>query len=66
MTTITVWHGTVEDFARLHEAVRKNCSCQLDRNTCSGHRMLDEQRIMDHLSFARAQRDRYIAEEFTR
>jgi hypothetical protein len=55
-TSVAVWHGTTEELLRLRVAVEHSCSCvagMLGRvsEICSAHRMLVDQRLLDHLLF---------------
>jgi hypothetical protein len=53
------WHGTRQASLELLEAVAHNCTCRVEAgklvSACAAHRMLlDDQRAIDGLLFARA------------
>jgi hypothetical protein len=54
--SLAVWCGTEEELRRLRAAVEQNCSCVVGifgsrRAVCGAHRMLVDQRLLDHLLF---------------
>jgi len=55
MAQLTVWHGEESELYRLNTAVSHNCECPATANEtfnpCGPHRMLTDQRVMDHLAF---------------
>jgi len=65
--TVT-WHGTPEEWALLCGALQRFCTCTSipQRWTiCAGHRLMEEQRSLDHLVFAYRLRARLIEREWT-
>ena len=67
-TALAVWHGTTEELHRLTAAVQQNCSCvagafrsQVD--ACGPHRMLVDQRLLDHLLLVARTVDAFIQAE---
>ena len=55
-TSFAVWHGTTAELRRLTVAVEHNCSCVVGTfgapgEVCGAHRMLVDQRVLDHLLF---------------
>jgi hypothetical protein len=55
-TVLAVWNGTTEELRRLTAAVEHNCSCVVATfgspgELCGAHRMLVDQRSLDHLLF---------------
>lgn len=65
MTTVTVWHGSDQELHALKAAVQRNCACDPDTGAvCAGHRMLSDQRTLDHLAFVAANVTDYIHSEF--
>lgn len=71
MTTKTVWNGTNDESAHLLGAVARNCTCEFGLmgvrlTTCTPHRMvLEDQRALDGLLFARRTADRWRRQEFS-
>lgn len=67
---IIKWHGSVQEFERLHEAVHRNCLCEFDAmdnliKQCPAHAMIDsEQRALDGLLFMYVNRERLLEEEY--
>jgi hypothetical protein len=65
----TVWDGTPREANELADALANNCECvvaQPDGNrliTCAAHAMVDQQRTLDGLLFARYMANRLVAEE---
>ncbi len=64
-----VWHGGREELILLRQCVREHCTCPPGQGAwieqqCSAHQMLADQRMLDHLAFARGLRDRYIDSEW--
>ncbi len=63
------WHGTGEESAALLLAIARNCVCTVaadgsKRGFCAPHRMLiEDQRALDGLLFARHLRARWTADE---
>ena len=68
MVTV-VWHGTEQESSELLAAITKNCDCKYGLmgvriSTCHPHRMLvEDQRALDGLLFARRMRARFELEE---
>jgi hypothetical protein len=71
MSTRVTWHGTPEEAYALISALARNCNCEFGPmgvrvSTCSAHRMLmEDQRVLDGLLFARSMVQRLLTEEFT-
>ena len=65
----TVFHGTAQETSYLLRAIERNCACTWASTghlavMCGAHRMLmDDQRALDGLLFARRIVDRLTAEE---
>jgi hypothetical protein len=64
-----VWHGTPEEANDLADSVAHNCACDMDESgiragTCVAHQMLEDQRTLDRLVFARFMARRMLAHEF--
>ncbi len=62
------WHGTEEEIHLLFNALSRNCACGVGpdgtRQFCGPHLMLlEDQRALDGLLFARRTRARWIAQE---
>jgi hypothetical protein len=65
VTTVTVWHGPDEALQALAAAVANNCVCDPTiPHVCASHRMLSDQRILDHLAFVAANVKGYLQAEF--
>ena len=63
------WHGTQQEADALATAIANNCACEFGHMgarlvTCAAHLMLEDQRTLDGLVFARYIRERIIAQEF--
>lgn len=66
MALKSTWHGTEAEAVRLAEVVARNCECTStgnDARMCSSHSMLDDQRILDGMLFARTILQQLRAEE---
>jgi hypothetical protein len=66
MTTGCIWHGTSAEWNELTEAITHNCTC--DERTCgvprcAVHQLVNEQRTVDRLLFARRFASRLLQEE---
>lgn len=64
-----VWHGSGEEAHDLASSLANNCACEFDPYgerawTCMAHRMLDDQRTLDRLLFARYMAERLLIQEF--
>ncbi len=65
-----LWHGTAEEASELVDVLTRHCSCKFSargelRATCAPHRMLiDDQRALNGLLFARRMARRFRLEEF--
>ncbi|HEY3060340.1 MAG TPA: hypothetical protein VGL99_15375 [Chloroflexota bacterium] len=65
----TVFHGTEQETSYLLRAIERNCNCRRAltgqlAEMCGAHRMLlDDQRALNGLLFARRIADRLISEE---
>ena len=68
--TSVVWHGTQAETVELLRALSHNCTCVVSADgvrlsTCPPHQLLvDDQRAIDGLLFARRIADQLKAEEF--
>ena len=65
-----IWRGTAAESQALVDAIDHNCTCEFWRNVrltcCPAHRMLvEDQRALDGLLFARRIADRLRREEWT-
>ena len=70
MSTKVVWNGTQLDAVALLSAAADNCDCQFGAGAarltiCAAHRMLNDQRVLDGLLFARHMAARLLVEEFS-
>lgn len=71
MANTVVWHGSQAETFELLQALSRNCSCVVTAegvrlSTCAPHQMLvDDQRAIDGLLFARRIAERLRAEEFS-
>ncbi len=66
MTTGCIWHGTSTEWDELIQIITQNCTC--DERTyggprCAAHQLVDDQRAVDRLLFARRIASRLIEEE---
>ena len=66
MNALVVFHGSVQEAIELAQAVSHNCDCQATGRRCSAHTALLDQRVVDHLLFARYLAERMKREEFGR
>ncbi len=70
MANTVIWYGTQAETFELLQALSRNCSCVVTAegvrlSTCAPHQMLvNEQRAIDGLLFARRIRGRLESEEF--
>ena len=65
MGAVSVWHGSEKALRVLQEAVEHNCTCDPDnRVTCAPHKMLSDQRVLDHFAFVSTSLTDYIDGEF--
>ncbi len=68
MPAASVWHGTADELDQLTKAVTDNCVCgqrsYLLAPRCPAHQLLDDQRALDRLLFARRIAARLRQEEF--
>lgn len=65
-----VWRGTLDQQRALLRAVDHNCECQRDwrgalLRECAAHRMLTEQKTVDHLLYGRAMIGKWREEEWS-
>jgi len=63
--TVT-WRGRKYVLKRLELAIAKNCQCDLQTEPpvlCSAHKMLLDQRTLDHMDFVWRTRGRYARRE---
>jgi hypothetical protein len=63
------WQGTDREFARLQQAVARNCDCVggmlgLSPRMCTVHLMLDNQSVLDHLLYVYRVRRVFVTREF--
>ena len=70
MSTKVAWNGTQLEAVALLGAVAHNCACAVAPSTnrvspCAAHQMLNEQRVLDGLLFARHMAARLLIEEFS-
>jgi hypothetical protein len=73
MTDYTVWHGTREDLEQLQKAVEHHCECKpavigymgqgRPGTMCAAHKLLLDQKVMDHLDFVARNRARFVEAE---
>jgi hypothetical protein len=66
--TQPVWHGTSEQAVELANALAHNCACEFgalgDRVvTCAAHTIIEDQRLLDGLAFARYMAQRLVEQE---
>lgn len=59
-----VWHGTQAEHGQLLLAIDVNCPGEHDKKQCAAHMLLNEQRVMDGLLFARRIADQLRHREF--
>lgn len=63
-----IWHGTPEEYSDFLLAVGRNCGCDPQgagaQVPCGAHRLLRDQRTVDHLLFARRIYDRLAHGEY--
>jgi len=67
--TPPVFHGSPDEAMSLLVACEHNCACVYDllgmkTSTCAAHQMLLDQRMVNHLIFARRQAQRWLSAEF--
>lgn len=66
-----IWHGTQDESFALVSAISRNCSCEFGvlgvrTRVCIPHQMLlEDQRALNGLLFARRMADRLREEEFS-
>ena len=64
------WHGTLEEGRALIDAVRRSCDCMRAESmhgpppACGAHQLLEDQRTLDRLLFARRIAWKLCDEEF--
>jgi hypothetical protein len=67
MNADLMWHGTENEWDELIVAVARNCTCGNRRSPrerrCPAHQLLDDQRPLDGLLFARHIAPRLMQEE---
>ncbi len=69
MARSITWRGTQTEAAELLSALNHHCQCQessdgLDVVLCEAHLLLEDQRALDRLLFARRIAARFTSEEF--
>ena len=69
MKTQPAWHGTPQEANDLADSLAHNCACEFGQMgdrlaTCDAHAMIEDQRTLDGLVFARYMAERLIAQEF--
>jgi len=53
---VLIWPGKSTELVRLLAAIENNCECPSDRRgTCAAHRMLVDQRVLNHLDYVSQQ-----------
>ena len=67
-TQHSVWHGTSQEASDLFNAVAHNCTCEMRdgairQKLCAAHAMIEDQRELDRLLFARYMAERWLAKE---
>ena len=65
------WHGTENESLELLVSLSQHCACEYTRQgertaVCSSHRLLEDQRALDGLVFARRIRATLMREELSR
>lgn len=71
MVSQVLWHGTQQESFDLLNAIAHNCTCTFGalgvrQSICEPHRMLlEDQRALDGLLFARHMANRLVCEEFS-
>jgi hypothetical protein len=71
MITNIKWNGTPQETVALMNAIASNCTCEFGLmgvrlRTCAAHCMLvEDQRVLNGLIFARRMADRLLCEEFS-
>jgi hypothetical protein len=68
MRTTIVWPGSPAEWRELEAAIKHNCTCVYSEagtelRRCGAHHLLDDQRTLNGLLFARCIRARLLAEE---
>jgi hypothetical protein len=63
-TAAAIWHGDTAQLQALLAAIERNCGCKELRGCCPAHKMLLEQRQIDHLLFLQWLFAREEGEEF--
>lgn len=63
---MVTWQGTDAEYARLYDAVVRNCECAAKQqlHTCAAHVMLEDQSVLDRLLWVFRTRGTFIAREF--
>ena len=63
---IVSWQGTDAEYARLYDAVVRNCECVAKQppHTCAAHVMLEDQSVLDRLLRVFRTRGTFVAREF--
>jgi hypothetical protein len=63
---IVTWQGTDAEYARLYDAVVRNCGCVAKQSPhmCAAHLMLEDQNVLDRLLWVFRTRGAFIAREF--
>jgi hypothetical protein len=64
-----IWHGTRQEANDLVNSLANNCACEYGQfgarlSTCAAHAMMEDQRTLDGLLFARYMVERLLAQEF--
>jgi hypothetical protein len=64
-----VWHGTPQEANDLVNSLANNCACEFGQSgvrlsTCAAHAMIEDQRTLDGLVFARYMAECLLAQEF--
>jgi hypothetical protein len=64
MSVFAVWNGTTTELERLCQAIMRNCECGARPGPCAAHKLVVEQRLMDHVLFVYRCRARFVSAEF--
>lgn len=63
MAVLGHWRGTEQEAKDLMAAIVRNCTCQ-GHGFCSAHAMLNDERVLMHLLWARHLAATYVVEEW--
>ena len=70
ITDMAHWHGERDELLRLLAAIGHHCDCPCapvgaSQSCCPPHRMLQDERLLDHLLFVFRARDRFWRSEWS-